>query len=98
MMKPVLFVFVISLLIAGCATTNNDRGIAPTCEPTIGMSEAQFLKCACIRPLLNPDGGVKLISSSQTRLGTTKLYACSRYGKDIQAVFSNGVLQTILSR
>lgn len=93
-----VFVAVACALLAGCATTNSDRTIAPTCEPAIGMAESKFLECACIRPLLNPDGGIRQIGKTQTARGISTTYACARYGKNINAYFHNGSLDMISDR
>lgn len=97
-MKLLFIILVSTYFIGGCATTAKNRTIAPTCEPYIGMSETVFVGCACIRPLLNPDGGVKLIHTLQSAYGVTKIYACSRYGGNINASFKDGILQYISSR
>lgn len=90
-----LFVILVSAFIGGCATSPNSRGIDPTCNPRIGMSESTFFKCACIRPLLYPDGGISLISTSESRFGIVKIYSCSRFDGDITAYFNNGILSVI---
>lgn len=96
-MRLVIVTLVFAVL-AGCATTNSNRTIAPTCEPVIGMAESKFVECACIRPLLNPDGGIKQISKIQTAQSISTIYACARYGKSINASFRNGLLDMISDR
>lgn len=97
-MKSTFITIAISLLIGGCSTTGSNRGIQPTCDPRIGMREEVFLECACIRPLLNPDGGVVLRHTSESAYGVRKMYACARHGDNINAFFMNGILESMSTR
>jgi len=92
-MKNILFISIVTILISSCA--NFDKAFTPACDPYIGMHEVEFLDCACKKPLLNPDGGTKLIFEMETAQGISKAYYCSRPGKNITANFTNGRLTTI---
>lgn len=82
-MFPCRKLFAVTLAVAaatGCASTGNPRRGEPTCSAQVGMSETQFLECACFRPYVKPEGGVALVTSVDSNLGTLKAYRCSVAG------------------
>ena len=86
----------ISIVATGCASTTGERVGEATCRVSVGMSETQFLDCACFRPYLNPTGGVQLNSTVEDSSGVTKRYGCMRQpGEYSQVYFKNGTVTRI---
>jgi hypothetical protein len=58
------------------------------------MTEATFFDCACFRPYLNPDGGIKMLSTSESQVGLTKVYSCqqSAGGNRVSVDMRNGII------
>ena len=96
-MTPLKFLLV-PLIIAGCASKGDRLGDA-TCSPSIGMTEQEFLSCACFRPYLNPEGGINLISTEESEDGVRKYYGCMRdINKYSYVTVFNGKIEKITTK